>query len=193
MDESNSELDEHTKQILTIIHDLDNLGDAIDYKIFHEKTGSIENSGSTERWLCIIHIHRDETFGKYFKTKSASKLPLYRGFCIELVCNNCNSGNANEVLTNENIPQSMLHAPSNATCSNIALDRSVDEIETGSLLLKMKFLPYMIRTFIIRNGLNILAQAVVPGTFERWAQQKLKKWNISTETKVKMMQLIESW
>ena len=90
------------------------------------------------RFICIVHVLHDQTFHKYHRCKNESDLPLFRGFSFELI-----GGDECDYTT--------LSQGVDASADNhVSVDRNVlpasDRImDDETLMLKMKFLPYMVR------------------------------------------------
>ncbi|KAL7543626.1 hypothetical protein ACHAXR_012913 [Thalassiosira sp. AJA248-18] len=166
--------DQETLDIAQLIQSLDQLKIHISYKIIFEKIG-VE-----ERLLCILHIIHDSAFPKYtaFLRRGRSKgMMLFRGFSIELVPAGGDISKNNETEKTD-------------------VDASIVDVESiGSeekLMLKMKFLPYMVRTFICRNGLPILRRSGEQA-FENHAIKQLSKWGVSDASVRKWMSFFKGW
>lgn len=164
------ENDKETAQIAKLLQTLDQLSDRIQYGIVRE------SCGDTERWLCTIHVFFDKTFRKFRKAISLQKdaMELYRGFVFELVVDP-DSTEDTVSRTNHIVEDSRTR------------DATVEE----PLMLKMKFLPYMIRTFCFRNGLPIAKSG--PEAFVKYCREMLIKWNISLDGRQKWLPILEAW
>jgi len=162
----NSDIDEETKRIASLIVKLDGMNATVRYPVFHEENG---------RMYCIVHVLHDKTFFKYQKQMSEQDLNLYRGFSIELDF---------EKKTNTNAPV----LPS-AQCSNNMMQ--CENCGTN-LMLKMKLLPYMVRTFCCRNGMRIIS---LNGTsaFENYTLKMMDTWQISAKAQAKWQPFFCSW
>ena len=166
--------DRETVAIARLIRDLDHLRIGAAYNLFDEHTLD------DERFLCILRIHNDSSFPKYnsfLRREGKGGLMLFRGFSIELVPSE-GSIAADE---NEDIDMS--------DCQSSEEDTIVNE---EKLMLKMKFLPYMVRTFVCRNGLSTLMIAGMP-SFEQYAIGQLTKWKVSDEAVEKWLPFFKSW
>lgn len=138
----------------------------VSYSIIKEE--SLDTNQS--RCLCVIHILHDETFKLYHAKMRPGSMYLFRGFCIEL------SDQEPEKASEMQVESNPTHVP--------------DQGEF--LMLKMKYLPYMVRTFICRNKLRVIKQ-VGRHQFERIAKQILDKWQISIPSQRKWMPFFQSW
>jgi len=131
-----------------------------------------------DRKLCILHVHHDASFQKYNKylvREECQEMELFRGFCIELISDSDDDQNLSP---------------------NEAENNSIPYIEQSNreekLMLKMKFLPYMVRTFICRNGLSTL-QSSGGIAFEKYAIGQLTKWEVSDASMTKWLSFFKSW
>ena len=161
---------DETKQIARLIKTLDQLNVRTSYKIIHETGPS-----SAVRHICIVHIHYDEAFAKYnHYLKTNPGMMLYRGFSIELDTSEDSSSCDMEVDT----------TPIDESKPNI--------IAEEQLMLKMKFLPYMVRTFICRNGLDLIQDSGC-AAFEHHAVVQLSKWKTSQAAMDKWLPFLRGW
>jgi hypothetical protein len=68
-----------------------------------------------------------------------------------------------------------------------------DEVKVAeTLMLKMKFLPYMVRTFGCRNGLRVLRQGGPPA-FSKYVTGLLSKWGISQSAQQTWLPFFRAW
>uniref|UniRef100_A0ACD5U8S5 Uncharacterized protein n=1 Tax=Avena sativa TaxID=4498 RepID=A0ACD5U8S5_AVESA len=118
----------------------------------YQKVGSISNDNLY--YKMVIHVHSDSVFKRYQQEmrKNQGLWPLYRGFFVDVNLFKANNKKAAE-----------LSKDSNTLLKNIdgALDSSSSTKdgladEDSNLMVKLKFLTYKIRTFLIRNGLSTL-------------------------------------
>jgi hypothetical protein len=74
------------------------------------------------------------------------------------------------------------------------VDTGDDVMADGSenLMLKLKFLPYKLRTFLIRNGLAILFSKGLPA-YKDYYMRQMKIWGTSTEKQRELSQLLSEW
>ncbi|KAL3827649.1 hypothetical protein ACHAXA_000522 [Cyclostephanos tholiformis] len=165
--------DRETVAIARLIHDLDRLRIGAAYNLFDE------HILDDERFLCILRIHNDSSFPKYnsfLKRERKGGLMLFRGFSIEIVPSD------DSIVMDEHEDFDM----------NECQRTEEDTVNEEKLMLKMKFLPYMVRTFICRNGLSILMNAGIP-SFEQHAIGQLTKWKVSDEAVEKWLPFFKSW
>jgi hypothetical protein len=166
--------DPETRRIAVLIRALKALRKPIQYSVMQENTG---------RWLVIIHVLHDTTFQKYYNSMKETDMQLFRGFVVEL-CENesptCSSGLETESSTCDN------DRGSNDTAS-FPRNRQ-DE----TLMLKMKLLPYMVRTFCCRNGLGVLKDQGVEG-FVKFTKNLLTTWGISPASRYRWNPFFKAW
>lgn len=173
---------EETKQIAKLIHRLHSLTSQVDYHVWREFHPRLPLSS---RWLCMIHVLHDTTFVKYRKNMDKDDMELFRGFCLEF-----GDWDDNDVPTSDHHISKPV-----SVCSSAADMELVDDDEstnTGALMLKMKLLPYMVRTFACRNGLRIIKQSGA-GPFQRFCVDLLNKWQVSDEAKQKWLPFFQAW
>jgi hypothetical protein len=157
--------DLETKRIAGAIALLASLKDRVQYALFQEHT--LERA----RWLCIVHVLFDRTFPKYRKqNKDSIDMELFRGFCIEL----------------------MEHTSEDEPINDAASSSSSMQIQEEPLMLKMKLLPYMIRTFCCRNGLATIKSGG-PSGFSHYCQNLLSKWGISRQGSEMWQPFLDAW
>lgn len=179
---SSPDADTESRRIAQLIQTVASLKLRISYKIFQEKVSSLDNEGST-RIICIVHVNHDEVFQKYSKaTKNTDAMALYRGFSLELI-------------TEEQVKEEGMWCAEEGKSLNHALGsvhlKSEPGVEEDGLMLKMKFLPYMVRTFICRNGLSIMDKS--SGAFENYSINQFTRWNMSQKAFEKWMPFFRGW
>lgn len=176
--------DSEALHIARLIQTLDELKIHVAYKTVMEHTTLADTSTTTERCLCILHVQHDSSFARYnafLKKEGNGGMLLFRGFSIEIVPSTADQytrvENSCDVMdTDVDPPMCTMNSNPN------------DE----KLMLKMKFLPYMVRTFICRNGLGILQSSGI-GAFENYALSQLRSWKVSDMSVRKWMPFFQSW
>lgn len=170
-----AKFDQDTIRLAQLVEALDSLNIHVTYKLLAES--SLAGSDS-DRKLCIIHVHHDTSFQKYNKyliREGCQGMELFRGFCIELIADGDDDQNL--------IPNGM------ESNSFQCIEQSNHE---EKLMLKMKFLPYMVRTFICRNGLSTLRSSGSVA-FEKYAIGQLTRWEVSDASMTKWVPFFKSW
>jgi hypothetical protein len=189
-----------TKRIATLIQSVTELKKAVVYGLFREDsapsgtaiatTNTKEETLSTSRMLCMVHVLHDETFLKFQKRMKPGDMPLFRGFCIELGEKEYSSASSPSALKTTPVVDGndaiMIH--------NINQDGESghDSEEEEALMLKMKLLPYMVRTFICRNHLKTVRQQG-PEAFSTAAQKLLDRWGMSDAAKEGWADYLDQW
>ena len=166
--------DQDTIHLAQLIETLDSLNIHVTYRLLMES--SLTGSDS-DRYLCILHVRHDASFqkyNKYFAREGRRGMALFRGFCIELIADSDDDQNF-----------SMSEAESNsAPCI-------AESNHEEKLMLKMKFLPYMVRTFICRNGLSTF-QRSGSGAL-KYAMGQLTRWEVSEASMTKWLPFFRCW
>lgn len=161
----NCDEDHETKRIAELLQTLSNLNKTVKYFMFQEQLPE-----QPPRTLCVINVLHDQSFLKFQQVKEPTAMNLFRGFVVELD-------------TDEESPMNNIVTP---------MDSAVAETSGPFLMLKMKLLPYMVRTFICRNQLNILEQDG-PDAFVRASVKLLQRWSISPEGQEHWIPFIKQW
>jgi hypothetical protein len=147
--EKNPNDDIETYKIAKLIHDVSLVSKNITYGIFKEtptnqKSDDITETNTSDRYLCIVHVLHDQTFHKYHRFKSRSDLPLFRGFSFQLI--GCGDGREGTVSCDQNDIRDIDSQASLGKDTSIDVaEYKHDDGDGETLMLKMKFLPYMVR------------------------------------------------
>eukprot|EP00978_Attheya_sp_CCMP212_P045022 scaffold331320_cov55-Attheya_sp.AAC.1 len=175
--EGEQDLDVETRRIARLIQSLGHLDIPVRYGLRYEVSSSTQAS----RWLCMIHVLNDSSFPKYYKAiDPKSDMLLYRGFCIQLLLE---GGPVFSCISEK--------GESLGAAFDTNTEVYVNE-EEEPLMLKMKFLPYMVRTFGCRNGLRTLSQKG-PDAFNRYTYGMLRKWQVSQTAMEKWYMFFQAW
>lgn len=193
---SGPSFDAETIRIATLIHALDKLNIKVAYNVWREDNtmDAGENTVSSctdtvgERYICIVHVMHDSGFQKYHRSTIENKdaMLLYRGFSFEITFQT-----SEFISNNTKVPLSR-NADETKRCSESMNDIIFQQHAHSTLMLKMKFLPYMVRTFICRNGMKILFTSG-PEAFIQYAFNQFDKWKISQNAIYKWMPFIRGW
>jgi hypothetical protein len=181
-------INNETRLICNLIKQLESLKLSVNYNVLLEQNEASDRS-ITQRYLCIIHILHDHCHQKFHvATRTSGGMALFRGFSFQLLTKD------------QAVEQTNDHSDS---VVSMTLDKEMDKVKLESsgdvniaddakLMLKMKFLPYMVRTFICRNGLSILKKR---GTiaFNEYAFEQLKKWGMSKAATDKWLGFFYAW
>ena len=166
--------DEETRRIAKVIDSLTKLNIRVDYSLAKEE---VEGKGF-QRWLCIIHVILDNAHQVYRKKVDPRNMSLFRGFAVEFGSTDSFSSNLRRSSEGMEIEE-----------DGASLENDNDE---AGLMLKMKFLPYMVRTFGCRNGLSTLKQSRAD-SFMQYTSNLLSKWGMSVEAREKWLPYFQSW
>lgn len=161
---SREDIDDETKRIARVIEKASGLRSRIEYAVFRE---------NEDRWLCIIHVLHDQTFKRYQKSMNDNDMHLFRGFCVELGTSQAQEGNHDEVSMKDVVD-------------------AMHYNDSASLMLKMKLLPYMVRTFACRNGLRTI-EKMGPREFAAFTMKLMKRWGISQRSQEKWQPFFVAW
>lgn len=175
---------EETKYISLLIQTLNEINVKVSYNITQEHTKS-KQGDDIVRYICTIHVKKDEAFQKYSKvTQGRGVMKLFRGCTIEIIVDPTHHSNASMLASND----------SNNASDQIPVESTETSVKNDAqpLMLKMKFLPYMARTFICRNGLSILSQTGA-AAFEEFAYKQLSKWNVVQSKRDYWMNFFRGW
>ena len=189
-----------TKEIAQVIQILHSLGERVRFSIFREEQeiGSQCEEGQQRRWLCMVHVYYDKTFQRFRKEQEKQQhadatIDLFRGFCIELVVKDKSVPNTGKDVQVEATGEghnghgiSLVAAHDN--------DNTMDrKSNSNTLILKMKLIPYMVRTFGCRNGIRFVRQGG-PERFNKYVRDLLTvHWQVSLEACQRWMPYLEAW
>ncbi|XP_062171896.1 tRNA ligase 1 isoform X3 [Alnus glutinosa] len=133
----------------------------------------------------VIHVHGDSAFRRYQKEMryKPELWPLYRGFFIDINLFKANKERATEIGKSSNIVE-------HSSSSTSAKDGLADE--DANLMIKLKFLTYKLRTFLIRNGLSILFKEG-PAAYKAYYLRQMKTWGTSTGKQRELSKMLDEW
>jgi hypothetical protein len=177
--------DPETRRIAEMIQTVADFKGVV-YQVVQEVVSSDDRDDDV-RWLCIIHVLYDQIFQKFQQRKRPGAMPLFRGFCLELKSADIESCTSSTSTPDDDSGVVDMDIDSPVKCT----DRGEETI-TGELMLKMKFLPYMVRTFICRNNLRIVQQEG-PEAFTYSATKLLDRWEVSMAAKQKWIPFFQQW
>ncbi|KAL5711349.1 hypothetical protein ACHQM5_021813 [Ranunculus cassubicifolius] len=102
----------------------------------------------------VIHVHSDSAFKRYQKEMrhNPGLWPLYRGFFVDINLFKTNKERAAELAKDSDVLMNQVNAKGSTSTSGT--EGLADE--DANLMIKLKFLTYKLRTFLIRNGLSVL-------------------------------------
>jgi hypothetical protein len=184
--------DIETRRIATLLHTLcsnDSVRSGVDLALFASNSGA--NAAAVQHQL-VVHVLHDFIFPKYEKLRSPGAMKLFRGFVINLL-SNAEVDNTPGLLHRQ---ASLSTATTTMTLHDDDVPNRVAALDSASdlppLMLKLKFLPYMVRTFCIRNGLRIL-KTKGPGGFLKYTGDLLRKWNMPASAYETWQPYFQAW
>ncbi|QHO54986.1 uncharacterized protein DS421_3g61530 [Arachis hypogaea] len=129
------------------------------FKCYHNFHKVDDISSDNLFYKMVIHVHSDSAFRRYQKEMrhKPGLWPLYRGFFVDINLFKANKERTTEISKN------------NSTSENGSDSSEKEELadEDANLMVKLKFLTYKLRTFLIRNGLSILFKEG-PGAYKAY-------------------------
>jgi hypothetical protein len=118
------------------------------FKCYHNFHRAEDISPDNLFYKLVVHVHSDSGFRRYHKEMRhmPSLWPLYRGFFVDI----------NLFKSNKGRDLMALKSIDNASENDGRGEKDGLADDDANLMIKMKFLTYKLRTFLIRNGLSIL-------------------------------------
>ncbi|KAK7854665.1 trna ligase 1 [Quercus suber] len=152
------------------------------YHNFH-KVNSI--SSDNLFYKMVIHVHSDSAFRRYQKEMRLKPglWPLYRGFFVDINLFKANKERAAEIAKSNTMVE-------NGSSSTLGKDALADE--DANLMIKLKFLTYKLRTFLIRNGLSILFKEG-PAAYKTYYLRQMKIWGTSAGKQRELSKMLDEW
>ncbi|KAK7262359.1 hypothetical protein RJT34_29928 [Clitoria ternatea] len=152
------------------------------FKCYHNFQKVDALSSDNLFYKMVIHVHSDSAFRRYQKDmrQKPGLWPLYRGFFVDINLFKANKEKATEI-SNNNI---------NENGNSSEKDDFADE--DANLMVKLKFLTYKLRTFLIRNGLPILFKEG-PGAYKAYYLRQMKIWGTSSVKQRELSKMLDEW
>ncbi|KAK7257736.1 hypothetical protein RIF29_31930 [Crotalaria pallida] len=154
------------------------------FKCYHNFHKADAISSDNLFYKMVIHVHNDSAFRRYqneMRHKPAL-WPLYRGFFVDINLFKANKERATEI--------SMSNSISESGDTSSEKDDLADE--DANLMVKLKFLTYKLRTFLIRNGLSILFKEG-PGAYKAYYLRQMKIWGTSPGKQRELSKMLDEW
>ncbi|CAJ2654356.1 unnamed protein product [Trifolium pratense] len=131
----------------------------------------------------VIHVHSDSAFRRYQNEmrKQPGLWPLYRGFFVDI-----NLFKADK----EKVAGISKNSINESGSTGTEKDDFADE--DANLMVKLKFLTYKLRTFLIRNGLPILFKEGT-GAYKAYYLRQMKKWGTSPGKQRELTKMLDEW
>ncbi|XP_058729875.1 tRNA ligase 1 [Vicia villosa] len=151
------------------------------YHNFH-KVDAISNDDLF--YKMVIHVHSDSAFRRYQKEmrNRPGLWPLYRGFFVDINLFKADKEKVAEISKNSSINES----------DSTSIERDDFADEDANLMVKLKFLTYKLRTFLIRNGLSILFKEG-PSAYKAYYLRQMKIWGTSPGKQRELSKMLDEW
>ncbi|KAM3383803.1 hypothetical protein ACQJBY_008452 [Aegilops geniculata] len=154
----------------------------------YQKVDSLSNDN-----LCykmVIHVYSDSVFRRYQQEmrKNQELWPLYRGFFVDVNLFKANNKKAAELSKDSN---TLLRNINGALDSSLSSKDGLAD-EDSNLMVKLKFLTYKIRTFLIRNGLSTLFKDG-PSAYRTYYLRQMKIWGTSASKQKELTKMLDEW
>ncbi|KAK9279399.1 hypothetical protein L1049_013078 [Liquidambar formosana] len=157
------------------------------FKCYHNlhKIGSL--SIDNLYFKMVIHVHSDSAFRRYQKEMryKPALWPLYRGFFVDINFFKANKERSAEITKS----RSTLVESVNGSSGTSGKEGLADE--DANLMIKLKFLTYKLRTFLIRNGLKTLEESAA--AYKAYYLRQMKTWNTSAGKQRELSKMLDEW
>ncbi|CAH2038619.1 unnamed protein product [Thlaspi arvense] len=133
----------------------------------------------------VVHVHSDSGFRRYQKEmrNMPSLWPLYRGFFVDINLFKSNKGS-------DPMAVKSIDNAASENCGQLGKDGLADD--DANLMIKLKFLTYKLRTFLIRNGLSILFKEG-PASYKTFYLRQMKIWGTSDGKQKELCKMLDEW
>ncbi|KAK9168982.1 hypothetical protein Syun_001122 [Stephania yunnanensis] len=138
----------------------------------------------------VIHVHSDSAFRRYQKEMryKPGLWPLYRGFFVDVNLLKADNEKVANVAKNDNFPVKNVNG--NFSTRMSVTDGLADE--DANSMIKLKFLTYKLRTFLIRNGLSTLFKDG-PAAYKSYYLRQMKTWGTSAAKQRELSKMLDEW
>ncbi|KDP44108.1 hypothetical protein JCGZ_05575 [Jatropha curcas] len=136
----------------------------------------------------VIHVHSGSGFRRYQKEMrhKPELWPLYRGFFVDINLFKASKEKAIEIAKHKNNMGGSVNGDDGISAKNSIAD------EDANLMIKLKFLTYKLRTFLIRNGLSILFKDG-PSAYKAYYLRQMKIWGTSAGKQRELSKMLDEW
>ncbi|XVF19501.1 hypothetical protein REPUB_Repub11eG0115900 [Reevesia pubescens] len=158
------------------------------FKCYHNFHKAKSVSSDNLFYKMVIHVHSDSGFQRYQKEmrNKPGLWPLYRGFFLDINLFKANKERAAEIAkSNSDLVGHVNNGSSISTRDGLADD-------DANLMIKLKFLTYKLRTFLIRNGLSILFK-YGPAAYKAYYLRQMKIWGTSAGKQRELSKMLDEW
>ncbi|XP_024970933.1 tRNA ligase 1 isoform X2 [Cynara cardunculus var. scolymus] len=158
------------------------------FKCYHNFHKINTISGDNLHYKMVIHVHSDSGFRRYQKEMryKPDLWPLYRGFFVDINLFKASKEKAEEIARiSADIGKNDKDSDDPSRQSGLA-------DEDANLMIKLKFLTYKLRTFLIRNGLSVLFKEG-PAAYRTYYLRQMKIWNTSPGKQRQLSKMLDEW
>ncbi|KAI4383820.1 hypothetical protein MLD38_009617 [Melastoma candidum] len=158
------------------------------FKCYHNlhKIDSVSHDNLFYRM--VIHVRSDSAFRRYQREMryKPGLWPLYRGFFVDINLFKSNKEMASEISKSSQDIDEKINGD-NGTSSKEGLAD-----DDANLMIKLKFLTYKLRTFLIRNGLSILFKEG-PAAYKTYYLRQMRSWGTSAGKQQQLSKMLDEW
>ncbi|TYI25926.1 hypothetical protein ES332_A05G080700v1 [Gossypium tomentosum] len=158
------------------------------FKCYHNFHKAESMSSDNLFYKMVIHVRSDSGFRRYQKEMrhKPGLWPLYRGFFVDVNLFKANKERAAGIAkSNNDIVGHVNNGSSTSTIDGLAN-------EDANLMIKLKFLTYKLRTFLIRNGLSILFKDG-PAAYRAYYLRQMEIWGTSAGKQRELSKMLDEW
>ncbi|OMO71211.1 hypothetical protein CCACVL1_18365 [Corchorus capsularis] len=158
------------------------------FKCYHNFHKAESVSSNNLFYKMVVHVHSDSGFRRYQKEMRHKPgfWPLYRGFFVDINLFKANKERAAEIAKINNDLVGNVNNDSGSSTRDGLAD------EDANLMIKLKFLTYKLRTFLIRNGLSILFKDG-PAAYKAYYLRQMKIWGTSPGKQRELSKMLDEW
>ncbi|KAF6134722.1 hypothetical protein GIB67_002123 [Kingdonia uniflora] len=160
------------------------------FKSYHNFHKTPALSSDDLHFKMVVHVHSDSGFRRYQKEmrQNPGLWPLYRGFFVDINLFRANMERAAKFAKDSSELVKNVHCSSRTSKSGT--EGLADE--DANLMIKLKFLIYKIRTFLIRNGLLTLFKDG-PADYKVYYLRQMKIWGTSPGKQKELSKMLDEW
>ncbi|KAL0865271.1 hypothetical protein Bca101_044389 [Brassica carinata] len=158
------------------------------FKCYHNFHRANDVSPDNLFYKLVVHVRSDSAFRRYQKEMRVMPglWPLYRGFFVDINLFKLNKGR--DPMTLKSLDKTVKVAGEN--CGQQGKDGLNDD--DANLMIKLKFLTYKLRTFLIRNSLSILFKEG-PASYKACYLKQMKRWGTSVGKQKELSKMLDEW
>lgn len=186
--------DYSTAKLKEVVRLLKEKRSSVAFKCYHNFHKINLISSDNLHYKMVIHVHNDSVFRKYQKEMryKPDLWPLYRGFFVEINFFKASKEEAAEIAKiSKDVGKFDKDSEDTWRKSGLA-------DEDANLMIKLKFLTYKLRTFLIRNGLPNLFKSVGKdkdafSAYKTYYMRQMEKWNTSLKKRNELSKMLDEW